>query len=84
MKPSRAIPNNEKPVRGTLLDIKSAAEKSGMSISWLYQKMENGECPFPWFRLTSGKRKFDSADIDDWHRSCKVGAGKKLQEVPIE
>jgi predicted DNA-binding transcriptional regulator AlpA len=71
----------EKPVRGRLLSISEAAEKSGMSAKWLYARMETGTLPFPWFMPSPGKRLIDSADIEDWQRTIKVPAGATPVEI---
>jgi predicted DNA-binding transcriptional regulator AlpA len=71
----------EQPVRGKLLNVKQAVEKAGMGKSWFYERMRNGTLPFPWFFPTPGKRLFDSADIEDWHRKIKVPAGTSPQGI---
>jgi len=65
----------ESPVRGKLLGVKQTVEKTGLSRSWICNKIVSGNLPFPYFLTAGGKRQFDSADIDDWLRSCKVPAG---------
>ena len=71
----------EKPVRGELLNMADAAQKAGVSSSWLYERMKAGELPFAWLMLGPGMRRIDSADIEDWLRSCKVPAGKMPWET---
>jgi predicted DNA-binding transcriptional regulator AlpA len=63
------------PVRGKLLTLNEAAEKIAMSSKWIYARMKEGNLPFPWYLLSSGKRAIDSADIDDWLSICKIPAG---------
>jgi predicted DNA-binding transcriptional regulator AlpA len=55
-----------KPVRGELLDITTAAKRSGMSNKWLYLHIEEEDLPFDFLHPPGGKIMFDSADIDDW------------------
>jgi predicted DNA-binding transcriptional regulator AlpA len=80
MRESKALPNKEKPVRGVLLSISQASERTHLSKAWIYQHMDNGTLPFPWFLLTVGKRAIDSADIDDWLWLKKIPAAKKKPE----
>jgi hypothetical protein len=72
---SKAIPQEIKPVRGKLLTMAQAAEKTGMSKEWLYKRMQTGTLPFPWFMPCPGKRLIDSADLEDWQRVTKIPAG---------
>jgi predicted DNA-binding transcriptional regulator AlpA len=65
----------EKTVKGKLISISEAAEKSGMSDKWLYARMRTGTLPFPWFMPSPGKRLIDSADLEDWLRSIKIMPG---------
>jgi predicted DNA-binding transcriptional regulator AlpA len=81
VKGSKAVPQEEKPVRGELLTMAQAAEKTNMSQKWLYAHMVNGTLPFPWFMPSPGKRFIDSADIEDWQRSIKVPAGKMPGDI---
>ena len=76
MRESNAVPQEEKPVRGELLTISEVAKKIRMSRRWIYENMEKGTLPFPWFLQSAGKRLVDSADVEDWQRQCKVPAGK--------
>jgi predicted DNA-binding transcriptional regulator AlpA len=62
-------------VRGKLLKMEEAAEKTGMSVEWIYKHMRKGTLPFAWFMPCPGKRLVDSADIEDWQRLIKVPAG---------
>jgi len=75
MKPSEAVPRKEKPVRGELLTLEEAVEKTHMSKVWFYQHMQNGTLPFPWFMPSPGKRLVDSADVEDWQRTIKIPTG---------
>ena len=75
MRGSKAVPNEQKPVRGDLLTLSEAAEKLHMSPKWIYKHMEKGTLPFSWFLLSPGKRLIDSADLEDWQRSCKIPPG---------
>jgi predicted DNA-binding transcriptional regulator AlpA len=75
MRTSRAIAKEEKPVRGVLLTMDKAAERSGLSKWWFYKHMQDGTLPIPWFQMTAGKRLVDSADIDDLLRMRKIPAG---------
>ena len=76
MRQSRAVPHEEKPVRGKLLTMAEAAEKIHMSQKWIYTRMENGTLPFPWFMPSPGKRFLDSADLDVFLRTIKVPIGE--------
>jgi predicted DNA-binding transcriptional regulator AlpA len=67
------------PVRGKLVGIREASERIFMKKTWIYDRMRNGTLPFPWFSLASGKRAFDTADLDDFLRLRKVPAGTALQ-----
>ncbi|MDR2942893.1 MAG: hypothetical protein LBV17_09910 [Treponema sp.] len=49
MRGSKAVPQEDKPVRGCLLSMEEAAEKIGMSKEWIYKRMQTGTLPFPWF-----------------------------------
>jgi predicted DNA-binding transcriptional regulator AlpA len=64
---SKSIPQ-EKPVRGELLSVADAAKKIQKSRRWVYNHMEDGTLPFPWFMLCTKKRFIDSADIEDYRR----------------
>jgi len=70
-----AVPQEDKPVRGCLLNMEEAAEKIGMSKEWIYKRMRTGTLPFPWFMPCPGKRLIDSADLEDWQRVTKIPAG---------
>jgi predicted DNA-binding transcriptional regulator AlpA len=76
MRGSKAVPQEEKPVRGELLTMTEASKKIGLSKKWIYTHMENGTLPFPWFMPSSGKRFIDSADIEDWLRTTKIPVGE--------
>lgn len=76
MRGSKAVPQEEKPVRGELLTMEEASEKIRLSMKWIYNHMENGTLPFPWFMPSSGKRLMDSADIEDWQRTTKIPVGE--------
>ena len=77
MRPSRAMPDQEKPVRGKLLTMEEAEEKIGMSREWMYKHMKKGTLPFPWFLICVGKRLIDSADLEDYLRVCKIPTGSR-------
>jgi excisionase family DNA binding protein len=81
MRQSNAVAQAEKPVRGKLLTMTEAAEKTGMSRKWIYAHMVKGTLPFPWFMPSPGKRLIDSADIEDWLRLIKVPIGKLPGEI---
>lgn len=76
MRPSQAVPTGDKPIRGDWLAVRQAAERSGVGYRTLYDWMQKGTVPFPWYLKGPGIRQFDSADIDSWVRTCKVPAGK--------
>jgi predicted DNA-binding transcriptional regulator AlpA len=76
MRPSNAVPQVLKSVRGQLLTVDEAVRITRLGKDWFYRHMKNGTLPFPWFTLTTGKRFMDSADIDNWLRLMKVPAGK--------
>jgi len=63
------------PVRGVLITLEVAEQKTGMSKAWFYLRMRTGTLPFPWFMPSAGKRLVDSADVDDWLESIKVPTG---------
>jgi len=69
------MPQEEKPVRGKLLTIEEASEKTGLSKEWLYKRMQSGTLPFSWFMPSPGKRLIDSVDIEEWQRKTKIPAG---------
>ena len=77
MRESKAKPSEEiAAVRGVWLTIGEAVEKYPLSKDWYYQHMNAGTLPFPWYRLSVGKRVMDSADIENWlFGTCKVPAG---------
>jgi len=81
MRESKAVPSPRKLVRGELLNMEQAAKKAGVSDTWIYNRMKDGTLPFPWYMLGPGLRRMDSADIEDWLRSCKVPAGKMPWET---
>jgi predicted DNA-binding transcriptional regulator AlpA len=72
-------PAEKIPVRGKLVGIKEASERIFLGKTWLYDRMRDSTLPFPWFFLASGKRAFDTADLDDFLFQRKVLAGKALQ-----
>jgi predicted DNA-binding transcriptional regulator AlpA len=76
MRGGRAIPQKEKPVRGKLITMAEASKKIRLSKKWIYNRMENGTLPFPWFMPSPGKRLMDSADIDDWLLIKKIPVGE--------
>ena len=67
------------PVRGKLVGMKEASERIFMGKTWIYENMRKNTLPFPWFMLASGKRAFDSADLDDWLLKRKVPAASSLK-----
>jgi len=67
------------PVRGKLVGIKEASERIFMKKTWIYDRMRDGTLPFSWFNLASGKRAFDTADLDDWLLQRKVPAATVSQ-----
>jgi predicted DNA-binding transcriptional regulator AlpA len=75
----QTVSHEDKPVRGKLVGIKEASERIFMKKTWIYERMRNGTLPFPWFCLASGKRAFDTADLDDYLRARKVPAGTALK-----
>ena len=83
MKESKALPsgNEETTVRGKFISIDEAVKKTGLGKDWFYNHMKNGTLPFPWYRLTVGKRLMDSADIEDWLKLCKVPAGSMPGDI---
>jgi len=79
MRPSSAVANKEKPVRGVLLTMAEAAEKTRMSVKWIYARMVNGT-PFSVvpdvlgqtpYRLR-GHRKLAAHD----QNTCRQNAGR--------
>jgi len=86
MKENKAVsPEKAEPVvRGRLITIEEAAEMTSLGKDWFYQNMKNGTLPFPWYRLTVGKRFMDSWDIECWMKLRKVPAASlpgDLEEV---
>jgi len=81
MREGKAVPQEDKPVRGTLLDTKEAAKKIGMSAEWINKQIQKGKLPFPYHSPGLRKRLFDSADLEDWQRITKNPAGKKPEGV---
>lgn len=82
MRKSKAKPNEEKSiVRGELISIGEAVEKTSLGKDWFYRHMEAGTLPFPWFQLSVGKRFMDTADIEDWLSQRKVPAGSLPGEI---
>jgi predicted DNA-binding transcriptional regulator AlpA len=75
MRGSKAVPQDEKPVRGELISMSEAAKRTGLSKRWIYYHMKLNTLPFPWFKNSIGKRFIDSADIDDYLRRCKILPG---------
>jgi len=71
----------ERPVRGKLVGMKEASEIIFMKKTWIYDHMRDGTLPFPYFLLASGKRAFDTADLDDWLRLRKVPAGRSPDDI---
>jgi predicted DNA-binding transcriptional regulator AlpA len=61
--------------------MKEASEIIFMGKTWMYDRMRDGTLPFPWFNLASGKRAFDTADLDDWLRLRKVPAGGSPYDI---
>jgi len=81
MRASKAKTNTDiSTVRGKLISISEAVEKTTLGKDWFYKHMEAGTLPFPWFQLSVGKRVIDTADLDDWLYMLKVPAGKKKGE----
>ncbi|MCL2210220.1 MAG: hypothetical protein FWC03_11755 [Treponema sp.] len=70
----------QRPVRGKLVGMKEASERIFMGKTWIYDHMRDGTLPFPWFNLATGKRAFDTADLDDFLLKRKVPAAKLAQE----
>jgi excisionase family DNA binding protein len=73
MKENKAVPQQEKPVRGQLLTIDEAARYIRIGKTTLYNCVKVGAIPF--FRPLRGKILLDTADLDDWLRVSKVPAG---------
>ena len=75
----------DKPVRGTLLTVKEAAEYIHAGKDSIYNLLRAGKLPFPFYRLLCGIR-IDSADLDEWLLICKVPAGNapgKIKEAAM-
>jgi excisionase family DNA binding protein len=73
VKKSKAVPQQEKPVRGQLVTIDEGAEYIRLGKTTLYECIHSGKIPF--FRPPRGKILLDTADLDDWLRISKVPAG---------
>jgi excisionase family DNA binding protein len=73
VKESKAVPQQERPVRGQLLTINEAAQYIHMGLTTFYECVNTGKIPF--FRPPKGKILLDTADLDDWLRMSKVPAG---------
>jgi len=71
---SETVTEQERPVRGKLLNAVQAAEYIGSGKSWIYSHLATRTLPFPCFRLKYGKR-FDTADLDDYLRKHKDSSG---------
>jgi len=61
-------------VRGKLISIAEASKMTSLGKNWFYDNMNNGTLPFPWYKLTTGKRFMDSWDVEGWLQLCKVPA----------
>ena len=81
---SKAVSQEEKPVRGKLLTIPQAAEMIPMSKSWIYRHIDKRTLPFPWFMSSLGKCFIDSADIDDWLRGSKQLGSHSAPSEPVK
>jgi excisionase family DNA binding protein len=73
MRESKAVPQQEKPVRDQLVTIDEGAQYIRMGKTTLYDCIKRGDIPF--FRPARGKILLDTADLDDWLRRSKVPAG---------
>jgi predicted DNA-binding transcriptional regulator AlpA len=63
-------------VRGKLITIAEAAKITSLGKDWFYRHMESATLPFPWFRLSVGKRAIDSEDLNNRLELLKVPVGK--------
>jgi excisionase family DNA binding protein len=85
MRESKAVPQQENPVRGKLLTIDEAAAYIHLGKTTFYDCINNGSISF--FRPPRGKILIDTADLDEWLRMSKVPAGTapgNIQEVPMQ
>jgi predicted DNA-binding transcriptional regulator AlpA len=77
MRASKAKPSGEiSAVRGKLITVGDASKITGLGKDWFYRHMETATLPFPWYRLSVGKRAIDSEDLNDWLMALKVPVGK--------
>lgn len=63
MRQSKAVPQEEKPLRGELLIPEEVAQKLRMGMKSVYAMAANGEIPAHRIRCSL---RFDSADVDDY------------------
>jgi excisionase family DNA binding protein len=73
MKESRAVQQEERPVRGELVTVKEATKRIHVGLTTLYSAIHKGEISF--FRAPRGRILIDSSDLDNWLRVSKVSAG---------
>jgi excisionase family DNA binding protein len=57
------------------LNAREAADYAGISRTTLYAWIREGRLPFPNYPLAYRIRKFKTADIDAWLKSCEKEAG---------
>jgi excisionase family DNA binding protein len=82
MMPSKAKPNEEKPVRSELLKLGQVAKILNIVISTVYQMCAKGELPA---HRIGGSIRFDPADIDDYIFFSKFHGGTlKLSAIDKE
>jgi len=73
MKENKALPQQDKPVRGELVTIDEAAKYIRLGKTSLYACIRTGKIRY--FRPMKGKILLDTADLNDWLRNSEVPAG---------
>jgi predicted DNA-binding transcriptional regulator AlpA len=65
MRGSKAIPQEEKPLRGELWTAVQVGERLNLSEKTIYNWKKSGDLPIDYFYI-HGNLRFDSADVEDY------------------
>ena len=65
------------PVRGKLASAKEIHDRYGIERHWIYDRIEDGTLPFPYFRISPRKYRFDSEAVEEWLCAIEHPAGTK-------
>jgi len=67
--------------RGKLMSAKEIDDEYGIEQHWLYDRVEDGTLPFPYFRISPRKLRFYRMDVESWLNAIEHPAGTKPGKI---